>query len=109
MVERSAIDGGIEKGVAAGLKKAAPSIVDVCLKALWEQPWFPFIAGGQLRLIEAGMKPAEAWELSRKVLLEWVRDEKATFGDPQFDWGPQGGRELIEACEIEYWDALHAR
>lgn len=100
----SGLERAIERGISEDLDRATLSIVDSCLNALWGHPWFGFIAGGQLRLIEAGMKPREAWELSRKVLLEHVKSEKIEFGDPRFDWGPQGGREIIEECEIDHWE-----
>jgi hypothetical protein len=100
MVERALSD-----GINRGLEQAAPNLVDACLDALWSHPWFPFIAGGQVRLMEAGMKPREAWNLSRKVLLQWVKDERTEFGAPGYGWDAAGGREIVEECEIQYWDA----
>ncbi len=99
------IDRAITEGIAGATERAVPSIVDTCLNALWNHPWFPFIAGGQVRLMETGMKPREAWELSRSVLLEWVKSEGVQFGDPRYGWDPEGGRAIVEECEIEHWDA----
>lgn len=99
-----AFDQAILAGVRAGADQAAPKLVDVCLDALWSHPWFPLIAGGQARLMEAGVKPREAWALSRKVLLQWVKDEKITFGDPGYGWDATAGRLIIEECELEYWE-----
>lgn len=98
------LESAMRSGIEAGLKKSAPRLVDTVFDALWNHPWYPFIAGAQCRLIEAGMKPKAAWELGRKVLIEYVRDEKVEFGDPRYDWGPQGGREVIQDCEIDHWD-----
>jgi len=104
-ISLATISNAIDVGVAGATKQAVPGIVDTCLDALWDHPWFPFIAGGQVRLIETGMKPRAAWELSRKVLLEWVRSEGVKFGDPLYGWDAQGGREIVQECEIQYWDA----
>lgn len=101
----SGLQQAIAHGVEKGLGERVPGIVDVCLSALWDHPWFPFIAGGQLRLIEAGMAPKKAWALARKVCVEFVREEKIAFGDPGWDWSPTGGRTVVEECEIAHWDA----
>jgi len=97
----------VEQGVAQGLRNGAPKMVELVLDSLWRHPWYPFIAGAQCRLIEVGMKPKEAWELARKVLVDHVKSEELTFGDPDYDWGPQGGREIIEECEIEHWESCN--
>ena len=99
------ISDAIDQGVTGAAKRAVPGIVDTCLNALWDHPWFPFIVGGQVRLIETGMKPRDAWDISRKVLIEWVRSEGVQFGDPRYGWDAQGGRGIVEECEIQYWDA----
>ena len=96
----------IDHGVSKGLKSSAPTLVNLVMDNLWSHPWYGFIAGAQCRLIEVGMKPGEAWELARKTLSDYVQEDKLTFGDPDYDWGPQGGRDLIQELEIDHWETV---
>lgn len=98
------LQSAIEEGLSEGLKGAVPSMVDTALKALWQNRWYPMFVGGQVRLMEAGMKPVEAWDLARKTIAEWAKDERAEFGDPRFGWDVAAGREIVEAYEIEHWE-----
>lgn len=95
----------LEKGIADGLHRGAPKMVELVLDSLWKHPWYPFIAGAQLRLIEMGMKPKEAWELARTTCLNYVNEEKLTFGQPDHDWSPSGGRDVVQAYEIDHWES----
>lgn len=103
---RKAINDGVSEGVSSAMKGAVPNIVDSVLEALWKSPYYSVIAGGQLRLIEAGVAPQEAWKISCECLAQFLRGEKIKFGDDRYDWSFRAGITLVEEYEIEYWDAL---
>lgn len=89
----------------AWLTALNPTITPLyALSPALDSPWYPFIVGGQIRLMETGMAPAKAWELSRKTCHAFVREQKISFGDPAFDWSAAGGRTVVEDWEIEHWE-----
>lgn len=105
MILKSAIDAGLQQGIAKSLNKAVPSIVDRCLTALWENVRYPVLAGAQVRFIQAGLPPAEAWKMAVRTLEAFLRSEKIDFGNPAYDWSPDAGRVIAEEMEIEHWDS----
>lgn len=86
-------------------KSLGEMLVDTIVDIVIKHPTFPLISGGQARLIQAGMEPREAWNVSRGVLVEFLRDEKVKFGDPAYAWDAAAGATLVEEYEIDHWEA----
>ena len=85
-------------------ERLVEAIVDTAQEAIWRHPAYAFIAGGQLRLMRAGVKPATAWGMSKACLIEFMKSEKITFGDPRYIWTDEAGAELVEEMEIQHWE-----
>ena len=97
--------GIIRDGISASMELHAPPIVDTVMRALFNHKAYALIAGGQLRLMQAGIKPVKAWNMSRDCLAEFMKDEKVEFGDPRYAWDAEDGRVLVEEFEIQHWEA----
>lgn len=89
----------------ADLETAAEDIVKTVQAAIWRHPAYAFIAGGQLRLMRAGVGPRRAWRMSKDCLIEFMKSEKITFGDPRYKWTDEDGASLVEEMEIRHWEA----
>ena len=87
-----------------------PSILDglinAAVDALMNNRAYPVIVGAQARLIQAGMKPREAWELARDRINEFLSEEKVKVGHPGYDWSPAGGVAIIEEYELQFWETI---
>lgn len=94
----------VESGLESGFRKAVPKLVDTVIDTIMSNPAYPVIVGGQVRLMQTGMKPREAWDMARGVVTEFLKDEKVAIGDPAYDWSPAGGATLVEEYEIDHWD-----
>ena len=103
----SEIDAGILHGVRKGFAKAVPTIIDTLVDALMNNRAYPVIVGAQVRLIQAGMKPREAWNIARDRVNEFLADEKVKVGHPGYDWSPAGGVSIIEEYELRFWEDKH--
>lgn len=86
-------------------KSIAEMLVDTITDIIIKHPAYPVISGGQARLIQAGMEPREAWNVSRGVLVEFLRDEGVKFGNPAYAWDAAAGATLVEEYEIAHWEA----
>lgn len=93
------------KGAVAAVRKSVPNIVDTVMNELFAHPAYAVIAGGQLRLMEAGVAPREAWDMSRECLRQFLADEKVEFGDNRYAWTADSGREIVEDYEIDHWES----
>lgn len=88
-----------EKAARVAVETVADKAIDRTIDALFKHPRYPFIAGGQLYLMEKGVSPKRAWNMAAKTLIEWLADEKIQFGDNRYSWNGTAGREII----AEYW------
>lgn len=83
----------------------AKEIINTVLNTLWANPAYPIVTGGQCLLMEHGITPRKAWHISRKCLNEFLTDEGISVGDPAYGWGPAEGRKVVQAYEIDHWEA----
>jgi hypothetical protein len=79
-------------------------LVDTIIDVIQKHPAFEMIGGGGRRLVEAGMKPMDAWRLSRASLVSFLKDEGVKFGDPAYAWDAAAGATLVEEYELQYWE-----
>jgi hypothetical protein len=93
-------------GAVSAIWENTGGIVETVLKSLFDHPAYPIIASGQLRLIEAGVAPREAWDLSSRCFAEFLSSEGIEFGDARYDWSPNTGREIVEEIEINHWESV---
>ena len=91
-----AIKRGLESSLGPSMEKVVDKTIDATMSALWSHPKFPFLAAGQVRLMKAGYKPAEAWEVARTALGEWLSAEKIKFGAPGYSWDCAAGESNVE-------------
>lgn len=90
--------------VRVGIGAAADGFIEKVIKSLFSHPAYSVIAGGQLLLIERGIDPWKAWKTSRRCLREFMKDHGVAVGDPAYAWDQQGGREIVQAYEIDHWE-----
>lgn len=84
-------------------KSTVESVVDVAtdraIKALFRHKAYPFIAGGQLHLMQHGVEAWRAWEMARQALADHLKDNTIKLGAEGWDWTYAGGKEVT----AEYW------
>lgn len=107
-------DRAIEQGVqrAANDYLASPKfaaqvdgVIDRILADLAKEPRFIFIKHMARRYLERSPKltTGQAWDHARDWLNDFLRGEKAEFGDPRYDWSREGARVLADE-DIQYWE-----
>lgn len=81
-------------------------IREIAGHAIRTDPRYLFVKDMQRHLIKCDptMRPPIAWNIAARNLREFLADEGVSFGDPRFDWSPEGAIDLITSREIEYWD-----
>lgn len=109
------IDRAIHRGARRGVEKAVDAFIasgelDRIIREMLAEPkfaWFWFIKEMQWRMMEVDktLSGKRAWQLAIAAYRQHLEDEEIEFGDPRFSWDRDGARELIEAYEIEHWDA----
>ena len=75
-------------------------LIEATLEALWKHPKYAVCVGGQVRLMKAGYEPKKAWVTSQRCLSEFLRDERISFGNPNYTWGVADGARMVEEYEL---------
>lgn len=83
---------------------ALDGMIGATMDALMNNRAYPVIVGAQVRLIQEGMKPRQAWDVARDRVNEFLADEKVKVGHPDYDWSPAGGVSIIEEYELRFWE-----
>lgn len=105
MVPPRSLREAVESGVDKAIENFRPQLAKMIADQIAADPVFRFVKHIQIRLHEAcpTMPGEESWERAAGVLRQFLKDERAKFGDPRFSWERDGARELAEQYEIECW------
>lgn len=109
------LDRAIGRGVKKGVEQAVAEFakrgkLDAIVLEVLKQPrnkWFWFVKAMQARVMEVDktLTGKRAWQIAAAAYREYLKDEKIAFGDPRYDWSRSGARDVIQAYEIDHWDA----
>lgn len=101
----------IDRTVKETIRDRMPDIIDKAIEQqideLWRtNPRFRFLKWMQQELhrADASLEHGVTWETVKRVLRDWLRDEKIAFGDKRYDWTREGAKELIREYEISHWE-----
>jgi hypothetical protein len=75
------------------------------IRSLFRNPQYEFMAGGQLRLIKAGIKPSKAWNIMIECRDEFLKEEGVKFGNEKYAWDADAGATLAEEFYIRFMES----
>ena len=89
----------------ADFKPFIDGAINAFTDSLMNNPAYPVVVGCQVELMKHGIKPREAWDMSRDAIAEFLKDEGVKVGHRDYAWTVDGGAEIAQAYVIDHFES----